>query len=464
MDRITLKNYRCFQDEQAVRLAPLTFLVGGNSTGKTSFLALIRAMWDVAFAEEVPDFREDPYNLGSFREIAHSRGARGSKAATFEAGFEYPKSRRRDAISFRASFEERSDDPFPTKRYFACNGVWVEISDLGKDGNTIQFGDSSGEEHPLIETRLYSRDETRLVSLRSAEAEYRWYAISTDSPGIRESRTVADRGHLRNYQTGDSQVEVATVAGFRELSRHFRPAVGRFSQQRRPFASAPVRSRPLRTYDPARPSADPEGGYIPTYLANVSRRGDKQWQNLKSRLEEFGQTSGLFDEISIKDFGKSEGTPFQLQVRKFSESGKRKGEQRNLIDVGYGVSQTLPLITELFRPDASDMFLLQQPEVHLHPSAQAALGSLFCDIAGQGRQLIVETHSDYILDRVRMDIRDGETSLKPEDVSILYFEPGDLSVQIHSIRMDEMGNVLDAPPSYRQFFTKEVRRSIGIGR
>ena len=63
---------------------------------------------------------------------------------------------------------------------------------------------------------------------------------------------------------------------------------------------------------------------------------------------------------------------------------------RNLIDVGYGVSQVLPVITELLRSEAPPLFLLQQPEVHLHPSAQAALGSLFCQIAGKERQIIVE--------------------------------------------------------------------------
>ena len=106
------------------------------------------------------------------------------------------------------------------------------------------------------------------------------------------------------------------------------------------------------------------------------------------------------------------------------------------------------------------MFLLQQPEVHLHPSAQAALGSLFCQVAGPERQLIVETHSDHLLDRVRMDVRDGTTRLQPDDVSILFFERGDLDVHIHSLRFDTEGNVLDAPPSYRQFFMEETRRSL----
>ena len=149
-----------------------------------------------------------------------------------------------------------------------------------------------------------------------------------------------------------------------------------------------------------------------------------------------------------------------MQIRKATEG--RKGAQRNLIDVGYGVSQVLPVLTELLREDASSMLLLQQPEVHLHPKAQAALGSLFCSAASQERQLIVETHSDYIIDRVRMDIRDGSSELKPEDVSILYFERSGIDVNIHSLRIDEEGNVLDAPPGYGQFFMDEVTRSIGL--
>jgi len=108
------------------------------------------------------------------------------------------------------------------------------------------------------------------------------------------------------------------------------------------------------------------------------------------------------------------------------------------------------------------MFLLQQPEVHLHPSAQAALGSLFCTVAAQGRQLIVETHGDHLIDRVRMDVRDGTTGLNPEDVSLLFFERAELEVRIHSLRIDEAGNVLDAPPGYRQFFLEETNRSIGL--
>ena len=230
------------------------------------------------------------------------------------------------------------------------------------------------------------------------------------------------------------------------------------------FASAPVRSQPKRTYDPARTTPDPEGDYVPMYLAQLVLREPKEWDSLKTRLQEFGRQAGLFTEIEIRRLGKVESAPFQIRLRK---SGKqRKGPMRNLVDMGYGVSQVLPLITELLRHDGRRLVLLQQPEVHLHPSASAALGSLLSEIAGSrrgrnaSRQLVVETHSDFIIDRIRMAVRDNSVGLRPQDVSILYFKREEQAVQVHSISVDRLGNIDGAPAGYRKFFMEELRRSM----
>ena len=87
MDEVSLTNFRCFRETQTVRLAPLTLLVGVNSAGKTSFMAMLRALWDVAYTQRMPDFKEDPYDLGTFDEIAHHRGSRGGRADEVVAGF-----------------------------------------------------------------------------------------------------------------------------------------------------------------------------------------------------------------------------------------------------------------------------------------------------------------------------------------------------------------------------------------
>ena len=60
MKKIRLKNYRCFRDEQEADLAPLTLLVGENSTGKTSFMAMIRILSDMVYRSMTPDFRRIP--------------------------------------------------------------------------------------------------------------------------------------------------------------------------------------------------------------------------------------------------------------------------------------------------------------------------------------------------------------------------------------------------------------------
>ncbi len=110
MDSVTLKNFRCFRQEQTARLAPLTLLVGENSTGKTSFMAMIRALWDVAYRHRAPDFKEEPYDLGSFDEIAHHRGGRGGRAETFQAGFEVARTTRRDVRAGASRIDPRTPE------------------------------------------------------------------------------------------------------------------------------------------------------------------------------------------------------------------------------------------------------------------------------------------------------------------------------------------------------------------
>ena len=445
MDRITLQNYRCFgSEEQSARLAPLTLLVGPNSTGKTSFLALIRALWDVAFREVVPNFREHPYDLGSWDGIVYDSGGRKSPAESFTGGFDRGSAQQNHGLRFHVEFGGEAGSPMPRTRTLTSGESRWEVEREGDMFHVVRFATERGEWEQGFNIGPDFGNGVSLMPLPSLFWER-----------IIGQRFFGTEG-TENWISNGVQFNKDDVDSVRTLS----VSVLDWPDTRRPFASYPVRSRPRRTYDPMLLAQDSEGDYIPSYLANLLRRDADEWQSLKRELEGFGQASELFDEIWVRSFGKSDGDPFQIQVRKFGK--RRKGPWRNLIDVGYGVSQALPILTELLRPDGPTMCLLQQPEVHLHPQAQAALGTLFCEVAAGGRQLVIETHSDYIIDRVRMDVRDGTTGLKPEDVSILYFEPGDLAVKIHSIRIDKAGNVLDAPRSYGNFFMDEVNRSIGL--
>ena len=455
MNKITLKKFRCFPEEQTARLTPLTLLVGENSTGKTSFMAMIRALWDIAYRNRIPDFKEVPYDLGSFEEVAYHKGDKDSRVDTFEAGFdstiefdvfkgeEAPNVGR--AYNFSVTFAKDGTVPVPVRRHLTFEKLWIEefLKTQNQDW-LLRVGTERGswEVQPdLSRNILLDTPRLDMAQYTISPLFFSIVAAQNEFVPLNSSKKIARKDLEQLHRLCYTSLEnpVVTI---------------------RPYASAPVRSKPRRTYDPARLSSDPEGDYVPMYLADLSLRREKEWKVLKNRLESFGQAAGLFDEITVKHLGRTLGSPFQLHVRKLGTG--RKGPWRNLVDVGYGVSQALPLITELLRQDTPPLVLLQQPEVHLHPSAQAALGSLFCQVAAQDSQLIIETHSDYILDRVRMKVRDNNVPLNPEDVSILFFERQGLDVHIHSLRLDEEGNILDVPPNYRNFFMEESQRLWGL--
>ena len=104
---------------------------------------------------------------------------------------------------------------------------------------------------------------------------------------------------------------------------------------------------------------------------------------------------------------------------------------------------------------------MQQPEAHLHPKGQAELSSLMVDIIKRRKHnFIIETHSDYMVDRARIEIMNGK--ILPEDVSLIYLEPKGNHVEVHNITFDEQGNLLGVPPGYREFFLKESDRLLSF--
>ena len=466
MDSVTLENFRCFRERQTVRLAPLTLLVGENSTGKTSFLALIRALSEFAFQGSPPNFKAPPYDLGSFAEIAHHRGRGGSRADSFTAGIalelqatsgnRVTSTDAAGSVELEVTFCKGADGtaPAPVRQRLRSSEVWVdEWLDPTSHSYVAKIGTTSGT------WELHVPTDSRFPTELGAYQLYVMWDTQPEEffPDDEAPPKLSSVSGSPQFGKGDEEA-LRVLWGLGAGRMGF--LASEFSGSE-PFAGAPVRSQPHRTYDPVRWERVPEGDHIPMRIAELSAQQTRRWKRLKSQLEGFGTAAGLFDEIAVRHLGAKGSDPFQIQVRKGSKG--LKGPFRNLIDVGYGVSQVLPIVTELMASSApTDLYLFQQPEVHLHPSAQAALGTLMCDVAADGAQLVVETHSDHLIDRIRMDVRDGKTKLTQSDVRILYFERDGLDVKIHELWWDENGNIENTPRSYRRFFLQEVNRSLGL--
>ncbi len=240
---------------------------------------------------------------------------------------------------------------------------------------------------------------------------------------------------------------VANIAEFSQrFMRSFRSKVN---------ATSAIRTKPLRTYTPGIEARDGEGSHVPFELAKLYRAKNKDdWRRIKSNIDEFGRVSEMFSGVDLKSFGTTASDPFQIQ---FSSDGPKT----NLVDLGYGTSQILPILYDISIGSRNDVYLIQQPEVHLHPKAQAALGSYFIGAYTEGeKQFVLETHSDFIVDRVRAAISKKE--IDPSDVSILFFERRRLENVVHQVDLDENGDPIDPPAGYRSFFVDEQLRMLGI--
>lgn len=129
-------------------------------------------------------------------------------------------------------------------------------------------------------------------------------------------------------------------------------------------------------------------------------------------------------------------------------------------NVGFGVSYTIPVITAVLAAKPGDLILLESPEAHLHPRGQARLGALLAQAAAAGVQIIVESHSDHIMNGVRVAVH--QDVLSPDQVRFLHFrrDLGESSdgVLVREIEMDTSGRIAEWPDG----FFDELDRSLEI--
>ena len=137
-------------------------------------------------------------------------------------------------------------------------------------------------------------------------------------------------------------------------------------------------------------------------------------------------------------------------------------EHHRPIHTGFGVTQTLPIVVAALSVNEGDLLLIENPEVHLHPMGQAMMGQFLAEAANAGVQVIVETHSDHVLNGVRRSVKSGR--LAAEDVAIHFFRPRvEGEAQVISPLIDQSGNIDAWPDGFFDQFDKDMRYFAGWG-
>ena len=125
------------------------------------------------------------------------------------------------------------------------------------------------------------------------------------------------------------------------------------------------------------------------------------------------------------------------------------------IHVGFGLTQILPIVIAALSASAGDILLIENPEVHLHPGGQAKMGQFLAQVAKAGVQVIVETHSDHVLNGIRRAVKDEQ--LTPEQVALHFFRPRSENMpQVISPQLDKSGNIDSWPEGFFDQFDKDM--------
>ena len=134
------------------------------------------------------------------------------------------------------------------------------------------------------------------------------------------------------------------------------------------------------------------------------------------------------------------------------------------VHTGFGLTQVLPIIVAALSANRNDLLLIENPEVHLHPAAQGAMGSFLARVASAGVQVLIETHSDHVLNGIRRAVKEGV--LFHENVALHFFRPRTevadaVGPQVESPAIDADGNIDTWPAGFFDQFDHDMNYLAG---
>jgi predicted ATPase len=434
LTKLRIKNFKCFEDTGEMEIRPLTVFVGPNSSGKSSIMQFLLALRQTV---ESPDIQVAFAPNGSWVSLGSY------------PDFIFRHQWQRE-LEVMLEFTEYVPAPVHSRRRPGKLRIKVRWR-YNKKTTQIQL-----EESELV----YNDGEFTQQVVRKARG-YEAILKSVSEDG-KEWRHEAWPIHFYNFAVRIKKGEKPSDLPQKVPHRPMVFIVGEIvaSELRRLFYLGPLREFPQRSYvisgqAPSDVGVRGEGSAEVLWFASRTKRQRQQMlKNINRWVKEFG----IAREVKLQRLGKSN----QYQVL-FVDAATNLPV--NIADVGFGASQLLPIIVQGFYAPPGSVLLIEQPEIHLHPKAQATLGDLLMEVVKVGdRQIIVETHSEHLLARIQRRI--AEQKFSHEQVAIYYFEPTTEGVKIHRLELDEYGQLAEPIPEgfFEEGWREALAQIVAIGK
>lgn len=435
LTKLHLKNFKAWKDTGPIRLAPLTVIFGANSAGKSSLGHLLLALKQTALSADrkralhLGDATTQ-IDLGTFADCMHGHDLNNS--LNFELGWDLPK-------------PLEVLDPLQPKRPYLGDRLGLDVSLVaGKSGQpevqSLHYGlaNAIGE---VLDVNL-TRGENRKFSLESNYYEFkmadgRKWPLEEPEKFYRVSEISMARFKNASFLT-DFALATETMLG--SLSY-----------------LGPLRIHPKRTYQWS--GDTPEGvGQMGenTIAAILAAQNEGRMLNRGPR-----RPRQPFTEF-IANWLKDLGVIHSFVVKPVAEGRKEyevlvkthaKAPEVKITDVGFGVSQVLPVLVQAFYCPPNSTVWMEQPEIHLHPQVQAELADVFIsatrareESGPRNVQLIIESHSEHFLNRLQRRIAEGE--ITPDDVAIYFCKKSGSATELEPLKLNLFGDIENWPENF----------------
>ncbi|MBC6436380.1 DUF3696 domain-containing protein [Nostoc sp. HG1] len=188
---------------------------------------------------------------------------------------------------------------------------------------------------------------------------------------------------------------------------------------------------------------------------NVKLKAERD-QTLVQSMDLIDQVEAWMGEVSPGTRLKIDAKP-DVDLMSFQYSYGDSNPYR-ATNVGFGISYTLPIVVAVLASTPGTMILIENPEAHLHPKGQAKMGELLALAASCGVQIVIETHSDHVLNGIRLAVHGGK--LDPKDVQLHYFQrqnqDGQAVTEVISPKIDRNGRINRWPDGFFDEWDKSL--------
>lgn len=439
IERIKLKNFKCFK-EVDLRLAPITILTGANSSGKSSLLYGILAV----FQSSGFPFSLSPngkyVEMGDFAELCfgHDRNS--------EVGIDIDLVPQHDKVqAYRTTWIEDPTSKMPVLKTLYFKSDYYELNIQRNKKYTLHLNLDSerfigSSDYKILMATTNILDEIgKFVKAKSNASDN----LGQFRKALQETKQAMDIEFSSLEDLDDKLRDVKNAVTFMlkaQASRIVDLIGGDLN-----FISS-FRVQPERTYYQKVKWGDSIARYGENYIDQIF-----DWKNRQT--SEYKELVGTLRELELL---------YWLTIRRFRGGRfeprvaiKRGGVWCSLADAGFGISQLLPILVADLQLGQSSTLLVAQPEIHLHPSVQSSLSDYFINgVTKKKKRYVIETHSEYLLNRLRSAIVKGR--IEPKDIKVYYFENTEDGSVKYEVKFNKKGQIENAPKGFFDTYLMDV--------